>query len=121
MDWFPFPNNTRVLSRLRIAFIWFSRRASSARTEAALCELSCPLPCKEPCPLLALPIGTRALIVRIGCPLADASRLRVLGVFEGALVRIVDRRHGLLLDVCGSRLALDRAVAMHIIASPVTA
>jgi Fe2+ transport system protein FeoA len=47
--------------------------------------------------------------------------LRTLGVFEGACVRIVDRRHGILLDVCGSRLALDRAVAMNIIAAPVAA
>jgi Fe2+ transport system protein FeoA len=81
----------------------------------------CPLPCKDPCPLLALPIGTRARILQLGCPLADASRLRVLGVFEGAYVRVVDRRHGILLDVRGSRLALDRAVAMDIIASPVAA
>jgi len=45
----------------------------------------------------------------------------VLGVFEGSCVRVVDRRHGLLLDVCGSRLALDRAVAMDIIAVTVAA
>lgn len=77
--------------------------------------------CAESCPLFALPIGTRARIIGFRCPLADASRLRVLGVFEGSCVRVVDRRHGLLLDVCGSRLALDRAVAMDIIAVSVAA
>ena len=85
------------------------------------CSATCPLPCSDPCPLLALSIGTRARIIELGCPYADSVRLRTLGVFEGACVRIVDRRHGILLDVCGSRLALDRAVAMNIIAAPVAA
>jgi Fe2+ transport system protein FeoA len=107
---------------LRFVIRWFGRQAPNMRTnDEARCDVLCPVPCKEPCPLLALPVGTRALILRLGCPLADASRLRVLGVFEGAYVRIVDRRHGILLDVRGSRLALDRAVAMDIIASSVAA
>ena len=110
-----------MLSLLRSARRWFAPHASSVNSKAAQCDVSCPVPCKQPCPLLALPIGTRALILRLGCPLAEASRLRVLGVFEGAHVRIVDRRHGILLDVCGSRLALNPAIAMAIIASPVTA
>ena len=63
-----------------------------------------------------LPVGVRAKIVRVGCPLVDANRLRVLGVFEGAHVGIVSRRGGLLLDVRGSRLALDATVAMAIFA-----
>lgn len=62
-----------------------------------------------------------ARIIQVGCPLSDLCRLRTMGVFEGALVRVVDRRHGILLDVCGSRLALDRAVAMSIIAAPIAA
>ena len=85
------------------------------------CFATCPLPCSDPCPLLALSIGTRARIIELGCPYADSARLRTLGVFEGACVRIVDRRHGILLDVCGSRLALDRGVAMNIIAAPIAA
>ena len=57
-------------------------------------------------------------MLSLGCPLADATRLRVLGVFEGAHVSIVDRRGGLLLDVRGSRLAIDPRVAATIIAMP---
>ena len=60
-------------------------------------------------------------MVGLECPLADAARLRVLGVFEGAQVCIVDRRGGLLLDVRGSRLALDTAIAMTIMAASVQA
>ena len=108
-----------VLSRLRSALRSLTRRAAAAGPRSIPCEQECPLACDAPCPLLALPIGTRARILSLGCPLADASRLRVLGVFEGARVRIVDRRHGVLLDVRGSRLALDAAVAMAIVASPV--
>jgi Fe2+ transport system protein FeoA len=82
------------------------------------CEVPCPLPCGEACPLLAMPVGARARVLSLGCPLADATRLRVLGVFEGAHVSIVDRRGGLLLDVRGSRLAIDATVAAVIIAMP---
>lgn len=91
-------------------------------SSVASCAATCPVPCTEhglaPCALLALPRGVRARVVSVGCPLADASRLRVLGVFEGAQVSVVDRRGGILLDVRGSRLALDAAVAATIIALP---
>lgn len=110
-----------MLANLRSALRKLVRPAPNQDTTDALCKISCPLPCAEPCPLLSLSIGTRARILALGCPLADSSRLRTLGVFEGACVRIVDRRHGILLDVCGSRLALDRAIAMSIIASPIAA
>lgn len=70
---------------------------------------------------MTLSVGTRARIVRFDCEHSDSCRLRTLGVFEGSCVRIVDRRHGILLDVCGSRLALDSAIAMSIIASPIAA
>lgn len=110
-----------VLASLRSALQKLTWPAPNDSATDALCRLSCPLPCSEPCPLLSLAIGTRARILRLGCPHADSSRLRTLGVFEGACVRIVDRRHGVLLDVCGSRLALDRAIAMNIVASPIAA
>ena len=98
----------------------FLRRFGARLTaRQASCDALCPLPCGEPCPLLSHPIGALVRIVGIDCPLADASRLRVLGVFEGAHVSIVDRRGGVLLDVRGSRLALDAAVAMAIIAASV--
>lgn len=96
-----------------------------APTVATTCAATCPAPCDEhrtePCPLMTLPAGVRAMVVRVGCPMADASRLRVLGVFEGAQVSVVDRRGGILLDVRGSRLALDAAVAATIIALPIAA
>ena len=91
---------------------------TSAATSGVQCVAPCASPCAEPCPLLALPAGARALVVRVGCPLADAGRLRVLGVFEGAHVAIVAHRSGLLLDVRGSRLALDATVAGAILALP---
>jgi hypothetical protein len=56
-------------------------------------------------------IGDRATVRCLHCPRVEADRLRVLGVYEGACVGIVDRRNGVLLDVCGSRLALDESVA----------
>ena len=49
--------------------------------------------------LAMLPAGVRVRIVRLACAQTDADRLRVLGLFEGAQVRIVDRGSGLLLDV----------------------
>lgn len=54
------------------------------------------------------------MIVSVNCPGGDACRLRALGIYEGARVRILDSRAGLLLDVRGSRLALDAAVAATI-------
>lgn len=101
-----------------------SKEQVAAPSEATACS-TCPAPCTEhgvegtqPCPLMTLPRGVRARVVAVGCPMADASRLRCLGVFEGAQVSVVDRRGGILLDVRGSRLALDAAVAATIIALP---
>lgn len=64
-----------------------------------------------------LPAGTRVRVVRLACAPAEANRLRVLGLFEGAQVRIVDRGSGLLLDVCGARLAVGHALAAEIMVS----
>lgn len=63
------------------------------------------------CPLAVCRVGDRATVRGLHCPLADADRLRMLGVYEGACIVVVDRRNGMLLDVCGSRLALDTIVA----------
>ncbi len=60
-------------------------------------------------------------MVGVHCPALEASRLRSLGVFEGARVGVVDTRSGILLDVRGSRLALDRAVASAITVRPAAA
>jgi Fe2+ transport system protein FeoA len=66
------------------------------------------------CLLGACRVGARATVLCVACPAQDARRLRALGVFVGAQVDVVDTRNGILLDVCGSRLALDSAVAMTI-------
>ena len=70
--------------------------------------------------LAMLPAGTRVRIVRLACAHADANRLRVLGLFEGAQVRIVDRGSGLLLEVCGGRLAVGHTLAEDIMVSILT-
>ena len=70
--------------------------------------------------LAMLPAGTNVRVVRLACAAADANRLRVLGLFEGAHVRIVDRGSGLLLDVCGARLAVGRTLAADIMVRIVT-
>jgi Fe2+ transport system protein FeoA len=59
--------------------------------------------------------------VGLACPAHEAQRLRTLGVFEGARVNIIDTRSGILLDVRGSRLALDVSVARTIRVRPIAA
>ena len=110
-----------MLARLRSALRSIARRGRPRAAAEAACALPCRHSCQEPCALLALPVGARARVLNLDCPLADACRLRVLGVFEGAQVRVVDRRHGVLLDVRGSRLALDAAVARRILTAPLAA
>ena len=73
------------------------------------------LACPETCPLAACPIGFCGLVIGLSCAAAEARRLRTLGVFEGARVGIIDTRSGILLDVRGSRLALDVDVAKTIL------
>jgi len=75
--------------------------------------------CDEPCALTLLPAGIRARIVRFACAHGDASRLRVLGVFEGTPVRIVDDRCGVVLDVRGTRVAIAASLAVAIIGIPI--
>lgn len=72
------------------------------------------------CPLAACRTGHRAVVVNVGCPAAEACRLRALGVYEGANVSIVDSRNGLLLQVRGSRLAIGAAVAAAIMVIPLS-
>jgi Fe2+ transport system protein FeoA len=77
-----------------------------------------PRSCGQRCPLGDCTSGLRAMVVCVSCPEYEARRLRTLGVFAGARVGVVDTRNGILLDVCGSRLALDAAVAMAITVLP---
>jgi Fe2+ transport system protein FeoA len=72
----------------------------------------------ESCPLAACIPGTQATVICVLCHALDVQRLRTLGVFEGALVRVVDARRGVVLDVRGSRLALGHAVVSGITVRP---
>ena len=91
---------------------FWKRRNSKPSSQGS--QFSCP----SDCPLASCPTGFCALVVGITCPAQEARRLRALGVFEGARVNIVDTRSGILLDVRGSRLALDAAVARAILVRP---
>ena len=91
-------------------------------SECAACETPCETPCDTPCALASLPPGIRAVVVRVACPRAEAHRLRVLGLFEGARISVIDQRNsaGMLLDVCGSRLAIAASLGHAILAQPVS-
>ena len=66
------------------------------------------------CTLDACATGCRAAVLQVECESGEASRLRSLGLFEGACVTVVDSRNGMLLDVRGSRLALGSGLASAI-------
>lgn len=76
---------------------------------------SSPAECQGICALTACTVGAPALVLRVECPAADACRLRALGVYEGARLVVLDGRNGYLLDVRGSRLAVDRRTAETIV------
>ena len=52
------------------------------------------------------------------CEGGEACRLRNLGLYEGACVRILDAQDGLLLEVRGARLALGASLAASITVLP---
>lgn len=63
------------------------------------------------CPLSGCEAGAKATVLCLGCPAADAVRLRTLGMFEGARIAVVCAPRGVLVDVRGARIALDRRTA----------
>lgn len=73
------------------------------------------------CPLAVCARGCRAAVVRMECAGDEASRLRELGLYEGACVTVVDAQGGMLLDVRGARVALGPALASAITVLPVGA
>jgi Fe2+ transport system protein FeoA len=77
--------------------------------------------CKGICTLATCGTGSEAMVLQMRCASPDACRLRSLGVFEGALVSVVDARNGRLLAVRGSRLAVDEGTAHAILVRPVEA
>jgi Fe2+ transport system protein FeoA len=70
------------------------------------------------CPLVDSEMGAQATVVAIECGERDACRLRSLGVYEGAQVSVVGKRHCLLVDVSGTRLALGADLAGGITVRP---
>jgi len=70
------------------------------------------------CSLAACASGARATVLAMGCGDAEACRLRALGLCEGASVSVVEKRHCMLLDVRGSRLALGAAITAGITVLP---
>ena len=70
------------------------------------------------CPLAHCARGSRAAVLRMDCEGGEACRLRNLGLFEGAFVRIIDSQDGLVLDVRGSRLAVGARLASSITVLP---
>lgn len=70
------------------------------------------------CPLATCARGSRAAVLRMECDGNEACRLRHLGLYEGACVRVLDSQDGLLLEVRGTRLALGATLAAAITVLP---
>jgi Fe2+ transport system protein FeoA len=70
------------------------------------------------CTLAACATGCQAAVLAMGCEGEEAERLRQLGLYEGACVKVVDSRNGMLLEVKGARLALGKALASSIRVMP---
>ena len=70
------------------------------------------------CPLAACASGARATVLAMGCGDAEACRLRALGLCEGASVSVVEKRHCMLLEVRGARLALGASITAGITVLP---
>jgi Fe2+ transport system protein FeoA len=73
------------------------------------------------CTLAACATGCRAAVLQMGCDGEEAQRLRQLGLYEGACVKVVDSRNGMLLEVKGARLAVGKALASSIRVLPLGA
>jgi Fe2+ transport system protein FeoA len=98
-----------------------SRREQGQSSERGRIAGSVLVACKGICTLATCVTGSDAMVLQMRCASPDACRLRSLGVFEGALVSIVDSRNGRLLAVRGSRLAVDEHTAHSILVRPVEA
>ncbi|HET7322514.1 MAG TPA: FeoA family protein [Longimicrobiaceae bacterium] len=73
------------------------------------------------CPLAHCARGSRAAVLRMECEGGEACRLRNLGLYEGACVRVMESQDGLLLEVQGARLALGATLAASITVLPLGA
>lgn len=90
---------------------WFGRTQSSTPITGSRCA---------ECPLAQCANGCRAAVLRMACDSSEARRLRTLGLFEGACVTVVEAQGGMLLDICGSRLALGPDLARSITVLPLS-
>ena len=70
------------------------------------------------CPLVESEAGRPATVVAIACGDQDACRLRAMGLYEGATISVINKRHCLLVDVRGTRLALGTDLAQGITVQP---
>ena len=92
---------------------WLGRLGTrKAGAEAARCAA---------CPLATCARGSRAAVLRMECDGTEACRLRNLGLYEGACVRVLDSQDGLLLEVRGARLAVGATLASAITVLPLSA
>lgn len=89
--------------------LWLRRLVRRKEPDSARCAS---------CPLSVCARGCRAAILRMDCEGGEASRLRNLGLFEGACVRVVESQDGLLLDIRGTRVALGASLASVITVLP---
>ena len=71
------------------------------------------------CPLAACATGCKAAVLSMDCEHGEAHRLRGMGLFEGTMIRVIDSRNGMLLEVKGSKLALGSSLASSIQVLPV--
>ena len=99
-----------ILNRFRIMIAAlierFQKKAAPANARCAAC------------PLAHCIRGSRAAVLRMDCDGPEACRLRTLGLYEGACVRILDSQEGFLLEVRGSKVALGAGLASSITVLP---
>jgi Fe2+ transport system protein FeoA len=105
-------------------FSFFRRRRKSLSRQAVLIAPSAAATTAADavvagsCPLAACASGARATVLAMGCGDAEACRLRALGLCEGASVSVVEKRHCMLLEVRGARLALGASITAGITVLP---
>lgn len=91
---------------------WFNRSPQPAPAATSRCGS---------CPLAHCARGSRAAVLRMECEGGEARRLRNLGLYEGACVTVLDAQDGLLLEVCGAKVAVGATLASSITVLPVGA
>ena len=90
-----------------------NRLLASFRKKAVVVNARCAA-----CPLAQCARGSRAAVLRMDCERGEACRLRNLGLYEGASVKVVDMQDGLILEVRGARVALGATLAAAITVLP---